>query len=456
MPVRDAAFVVKDGKLVPDEKVELINGSLEEWKGNVPVGWTVDEPGKISFREEAGAKEGKSCLRQENVAAGDKAGRGRLYQKIKVNPWHYYHISVWVKTEDCTSRDWRIFAYDGKIPLTWQPPPIRKTQDWTQHHATFCSMDNTDLSLYVGTWNGKAGKVWFDDIRIEPAGFVNVLRRESLPLTVRSLDGKTTFEEGKDFGRVADHKLDYDPNPGYFTNWHDAPAVVVPPGSRLKEGDKVLASYHFGMTCGKLNNINMCMSEPKTYEIIEQQIKWVKENVMPDIYQLSHDEIRLNGWDDTCAKTGKTNGQILADNVRKCVEIVKKVDSGKPIMVWNDMFDPHHNAKATEADGSPFVMYMAKGNWSGSWEGLATDVAVGTWLQQSVPSVEFWSKRGHQVLLLGFYDTDPSKIAAWLKSTAHCKNLIGVMYTTWVGDYSKLDEFIGHVKKYEASTQAAN
>jgi hypothetical protein len=197
------------------------------------------------------------------------------------------------------------------------------------------------------------------------------------------------------------------------------------------------------------------MSEPKTYEIIEQQVKWVKENVQPDIYQLSHDEIRLNGWDDTCVKTGKTNGQILGENARKCADIVKKVDPGKPIMIWNDMFDPHHNAKAKEADGSPFVMYMAKGNWSGAWEGLPTDVAIGTWLQQSVPSVEFWSKRGHQVLLLGFYDTDPSKIAEWLKTTAHCKNLVGVMYTTWVGDYSKLDEFIGYVNKYEASTQAA-
>ena len=42
------------------------------------------------------------------------------------------------------------------------------------------------------------------------------------------------------------------------------------PCSRLKEGDHVLASYNFATNCGKPNNINMCMSEPKTYEIVEQ------------------------------------------------------------------------------------------------------------------------------------------------------------------------------------------
>ena len=31
-------------------------------------------------------------------------------QTIKVQPWHYYHVSVMAKTEDCTSGDFRIFA----------------------------------------------------------------------------------------------------------------------------------------------------------------------------------------------------------------------------------------------------------------------------------------------------------------------------------------------------------
>ena len=452
MPVRDAEFIVKGGKLVPfDDTTKLVNGGFEEWKGNVPVGWTVDEPDKLSFCDKEVKKSGEASLRQQDVkgvvAAG---GHARMMQKIKVKPWHYYHVSVWVKSEDCTNKDWRIFAYDGEIPLNWQSPPIKKTQDWTLHHATFCSLDNKELTLYVGTWNGKEGKAWFDDVAIEPGGFVNVIRRESLPLKVTSLDGKTAFEEGKDFSKVVDPKLLMDPAPGYFTTWHDAPSVTVPEGSKLKDGDKVLVSYHFATTCGKPNNINMCMSEPKTYEIIENQIKWMKEFAQPDVYMLSHDEIRMNGWDDTCSKRNLTQGQILADNIAKCIAIVKKVDPGKPIMIWNDMFDEQHNASKVDKDGKPTVMYMTKGGtWYGSWEGVSPDVAVGTWCYNNAKSLQFFADRGNQQVLAGFYDGDPTKIIPWMETASKFKGIAGVMYTTWQDDYSKLQAFMDAVKSFE-------
>ena len=55
---------------------------------------------------------------------------------------------------------------------------------------------------------------------------------------VTSEDGKTTYEEGKDFSKVEDPKFLMDPNPGYFTIGHEQPTVTIPQGSRLKEGDK--------------------------------------------------------------------------------------------------------------------------------------------------------------------------------------------------------------------------
>jgi len=460
MPVREATFVVKDGKLAPfDDTTVLRNGNLEQWKGNVPAGWTVDEPGKISFRDET-ARAGKSCLRQEDVAAGDKHNRGRLYQRITVKPWHYYHASVWVKTENCTSKDWRFFAFDESknMPLNWQGPAerIKPTQDWTQYHVTFSTIDNSNVVLYAGCWNGKKGKVWFDDIRIEPAGFVNIIRRDSEPLRLTSPDGKTAYVEGEDFAIVRDPLLGNDPGPGHFSNWHTQPVIAIPAGSRLKEGDQVLASYHFASTCGKPNNINMCMSEPKTYEIVEQQIRWVKEHAQPDAYMLSHDEIRMNGWDDACTRTGKSNGQILADNLRHCAEIVRRVDPGKPIVVWNDMFDPFQNAKEMEPDGRPHIMYMAKGGWAGSWEGLAPDICIANWFQNEVPSVRFFDGRGNRQILMGYYDdaANIAKNAAWLTDTADCTGIVGTAYTTWTQDYTQLEAYAAKMK--DAGTRRSN
>ena len=446
MPVRKAEFVVKDGKLVPfDETTKLINGGLEDWKDDSPKGWAVEAPGKASFRDEA-AHEGKTCLRQQDVP-----GHGRLSQKIAVLPWHYYHVSAWIKTEDCASKDWRIAAFDGEKLLNWQQPAVKPTQNWTQYHATFCSLENTSLSLYVGSWNGKKGKAWFDDIRIEPAGFVNVIRRDSTPLKVTSEDGQTVYTEGKDFDRVADPKLGNDPNPGYFSNWHESPVVGIPTGSRLKEGDKVLTSYNFASTCGKPNNINMCMSEPKTYEIIEKQVRWVKENVQPDIYMMSHDEIRMNGWDDTCAATGKTSGQILADNIRKCTAIIKKVAPGKPIVVWNDLFDPYHNAREKDDAGKPFIDYMVKGNCVGSWEGLSPDVGIVNWSSGKLDSYQFFAKHGNQQILSG---NNPTKLGEWLDSFKDLPGIAGIMYTTWTGDFGPVvEKYVETAKEHEKIDQ---
>jgi hypothetical protein len=382
---------------------------------------------------------------------GEKGGHARASQKVKVRPWCYYHLSVKVKTEDWTGKDCRLFALAGSPNgggwLNFQGLPIEKTMDWKRIDASFCSQDNTEVTIYVGTWEGKAGKIWWDDVRIEPAGFVNIIRRDSLPLKVTSEDGKTVYEEGKDFSRAEDPKYLNDPRPGYFTIWHDPPVVGLPAGSRLKEGQKVLAAYHFATESGKPSQMNVCMAEPKVFDLIEEQVTWMKENVQPDIYFMSYDEMRLAGWDDSCAKTGKTPGQLLADSVRKVTAIVKKVAPGKAIATWNDMFDPYHNASP---DIKQCYMVKGKGPWAGSWEGLSSDVLILNWRQNNPESLKFFASRGNQQVLAGYYDKDPKRIVAWLEMAGDAPGVVGVMYTTWKNDYSKIGEFIGNANQYEA------
>jgi len=450
MPVRKAPFIVKDGKLVPfDDSARLVNPSFEEFRDNNPAGWLADSPGAVSFADEQFKYDGKCSLRQQDP--GGKRPNARVSQKIKVRPWQYYHLSVMAMTEDWTGGEMGVLALagnpDGGAPLNWQVPEIKKTMDWTRLHASFCSQDNTEVTVYLGCWAPKTGRVWWDDVKIEPAGFVNIIRRDSLPLTITNEDGKTTYEEGKDFSRAQDPKLFNDPNPGYFTIWHNAPAVSLPAGSRIKEGQTVLASYHFATAAGKPGNFNMCMAEPKVCEIVGRQIKWMKENGNPDIYLLAHDEIRVNGWDDSCVKSGKTPGQLLADNVKKCTEIIKQVDPGKPILALNDMFDPFHNARP---EARNYYLVKGKGPFAGSWEGLSSDVGIANWMQNKLDSLKFFADRGHQQILAGYYDSDPKKIVDWLETSKQVRNVAGVMYTTWAADYSNLEKFIQYVNKWEA------
>jgi hypothetical protein len=448
MPVRNATFIVRDGKLLPrDDGARLVNGDFAQWNRGSPTGWSVDEPGRVSFKDEEVTYHGRPTLRQDHSAS--KRGVVRLIQKIKVQPWHYYHISAVAKTEDCTSRDFRIFAFASApaegLSLCWQPPPIQKTMDWTRLDATFTSGENTEVSIYLGSYDAKGGKIWWSDVALEPGGLVNVIRRPSLPLTITSEDGKTVYSEGKDFSTVQDPKLGHDPNPGYFTYWHEPPTVTIPDGSRLKEGQRVLASYHFATLVGKSHQINCCFSEPAVYELIEKQIRWVKATAEPDVYMMAHDEIRHCGWDDSCTRRHLTCGQILAENVQRCAEIIGRTDPGKPILAWNDMFDPFHNARKQGP------MYLAKGDgpWYGSWEGLPREVLVANWHQNDADSLRFFAERGQRQILAGYYDADPRRIVAWLKMAAGVRGVCGVMYTTWVNDYSKLEAFLKHVKEFE-------
>ena len=65
-------------------------------------------------------------------------------------------------------------------------------------------------------------------------------------------------------------------------------------------------------------------------------------------------------------------------------------------------------------------------------------------------SLKFFADRGHAQVLAGYYDKDPQRIVEWLQMAGKARGVCGVMYTTWRHDYSKLEEFIKHVRDFEA------
>ena len=99
-----------------------------------------------------------------------------------MKPFRCYHVSVLVKTEgfDAAS-DVRIAVLaPGGVSLNYYEPRVARTQNWRRVDITFDSLEFTKLSLYLGVWRGSGGKIWWDDLRIEPSGLVNVVRRGQL------------------------------------------------------------------------------------------------------------------------------------------------------------------------------------------------------------------------------------------------------------------------------------
>lgn len=456
LPVVDAPFIVKNGMLVPEPLAVPIlqNGGFEEARNNrphQPANWNfVDEPGLISFIDTETKAEGIASLRMQEPENSSPHNR-RALQTLAVTPFQYYHVSLMMKTENYESlgdTKVNILAPDGQS-LNWYMPPLKPTQDWRRIDVTFNSLNNDSVNFYVGTWGARKGTIWWDDINIEPAGFVNVIRREGAPLFVKSEDGKTTFTESKDFDTIADQKMGNDPYAGAYTAWHEHPVVRIPAGSRLAEGQKVLVSYyHMSIIYGE--QVGACFADPKFKELLRWQIEQVHKNIEPDGYFMSHDEIRQGGWDKSCLDTGKTPGEMLADNVAWCVQTIKEIDPGKPIAVWSDMFDPTHNAQKT----GKYYLVKGEGPWFGSWEKLPKDVIVANWNSgQNVrkESLKHFADRGNPQILAGYYDaktadTTAEAIHSWMRDADAIQKPYGIMYTTWENRYDFLETFAESVK----------
>ena len=410
LPVKDALFVVKGGeaRIEADPAVAL----RPKWSG-------LDETVDAAF------------------PAQDPGGKNaRFSQKVKVKPFRQYHVSVRVRTQDFKGGETKILVLGKPGSLVHSYPGIKPTQDWTEHHAVFNSLESEEIAVYFGTWNGQSGTIQWADPKIEEVGLHNLLRRDGCPFEIKTEDGKVLVE-GKDYQKVVDPLMGSKPYNGSYTLWHEPPAIK----SSLPDGTRLRVSYYHTVTIHD-GQVAACPSEPRTVELLRDEAKRMHALWGAKGYMMSHDEIRQLGWDDACRKRNLDAGAILADNVKTCVKILKETNPGGEIYVWNDMFDPHHNAKKD--------YYLVRGDLTGSWEGLDPDVIIVAWyFGKRAETYDFFTKRGHRVLAAGYYDGDPvSNARGWVDAAKkHPGKAVGIMYTTWERDFSHIEKFIDTVRE---------
>jgi hypothetical protein len=441
LPVRDQLLVVegKTARIEPDPPVNLDGGDFENAKEHKFAGWDYqDLIGRASFLDAEVKHSGKSSLRMQDIGGAEREhGNCRVTKKLKVSPFRQYHLSAWIKTRDFQSHSSvRLFAMGAEgFVLSHSNLGVKQTQDWTQHHVLFNSLDNTEVTVYCGVWGGKQGTLWLDDLQIEETAFVNLLRRDGCPFTL-SVEGSSKLREGNDFAKFSDSKMGMTPWPGGFDVYHEPPKIQLAAGTKLRNGDRLRASYYHAVTIYDAQ-VPCCLSEPKVFEIAAKQVADVSRLLEPRGFMMSHDEIRVAGWCATCriiSAEGGTPGQLLATNARRCVEIIRQVNPRAEIFVWSDMFDPSHNA----VDKS----YLVNGPLAGSWDGLPPEVTIVNWNHgKAAQSLPFFARRGHKQILAGYYDGKPESIADWLRTGGTNSNVTGVMYTTWQNRYDDLEAF---------------
>ncbi len=436
LPVRDVPFVVKSGKIVLDGAGKnLIPGDFESAKSDTFSGWGYqDEPGQGTYVDSEMKHGGKASLRIQNAPGIE--GNRRVSKSIKVRPWSQFHASVWIRTENFDSAgETRMFAMSptGRV-LSHSNLGVQRNQEWTQHHVVFNSLESSEIRFYLGAWGCRGGKLWMDDAVLVEEPFVNLVRRPGCPLTVQDDSRHVTYVEGRDFVELRDSKLGNSPWPGEFDVYHEPPSLTLAPGSTIKDGQKLLVSYSHAVTIYD-GQVPCSLTEPKVFEIVEDQVRRVHKLFNPKIYFLSHDEIRVANWSDPERASGKSAGEKLAENVRRCAEIIRKVSPEARLCIWSDMFDPHHNAVKD--------FYLVNGDLAGSWKGLPKDTIVINWNSgKPSPSLKHFAGLGHSQVLAGYYDAPPGRIRNWLDVGKEVPQSIGgAMYTTWRGNFADLEAF---------------
>lgn len=435
LPVKNAPFSVRGNTALPANRDRnLVPGDFEQHTGDKFSGWNFqDEPGGGTFADTTVKHGGKASLRIDNPQGS--TGNRRVNKRLQVRPWAQYHASVWIKTADFESAgDTKMFAMGktGRV-LSYSNLGVRRNQDWTQHHIVFNSLASDEVLFYAGVWDCQAGKLWLDDLRVVEEPFINLVRRSGCPLVVRDETGQTTYEEGRDFDKLHDPKLGMVPYAGSFDVYHEPPALTIARGSRIRDGQKLQVSYYHTVTIHD-NQVCCSLTDPKVFEIVEDQVQRVEKLFTPKTYFLSHDEIRVANWSQPEQQAGQPAGQVLAENVRRCVEIIRKINPDAKLCIWSDMFDPNHNARND--------FYLVNGDLTGSWEGLPKDMLIINWNSgKPDKSLPFFAGRGHAQVLAGYYDGPPDSIKKWQAAAQGLKGVNGAMYTTWQSNFSDIEKF---------------
>jgi len=410
LPVRDGLFVVRQGvaRLEPDPPVAFRH--QWDWKDDtVSADWVVRDP----------------------------RGRfARIVQKVRVRPFRQYHVSVRVRARDFRGTPRVLVLGAGKL-LNYRYLGAKPTQEWTVHHAFFNSLESSDVRVMLGCWDGETGEFAWADPKIEEIGLFNLLRRPGAPLSVRTEDGRA-LTEGKDFDPVSDPGLAEITEGRAEDAWHEPPTIR---SASLPDGTRLRVSYYHPLPMPDHGQTMICPSEPRTVEILRDQARRLHEIFRPRAFFMSHDEIRVLNWDESCARRGLTPAQIVADNARTCLRILRELNPKADIYTWSDVWDPYHNARDKYC--------LVRGDLTGTWEGLDKDVIIADWyFDRREESLRWFSGRGHRTLIAGYYDKEPERARAWLDTARSVGGVVGIMYTSWFDKYDDLETFARYVDEY--------
>ena len=348
-----------------------------------------------------------------------------------MKPHRLYRATFWVKTEGLEPADsFKAFLLNsdgGNGGAESWSGPLKSTGGWTKASFTFNSWEEKERTFYIGTWGGKNGQFWIDDVSIEEIGPSRCVQRDGCPVKV----------EGVGSGRPYFVKKDYHPFPKMkdVQGGSEEPLEIkLPRGTSIKEGDRIKVRMYVpavvrGRQCG------LCMSNPELDKYLARSAQGVRNGLNPKRWFLSMDEIRAGGTCGLCRKRHSDMARILGDFVQRECAAIKRVRPDAEIYIWADMFAPDHNAVSN--------YFACGGSYENSWKYIPKDLVMAVWYQEKCQEqMEFFSKHGFRTFGAAYYDVDTlDSTYKWVDLCRATPKCTGIMYTTWRNKYALMEDF---------------
>ena len=363
----------------------------------------------------------------------------RLEQSFTVQPWRQYHIRMFYQTQNFSGYAQILASADGNLNIQRvnQSFSLQNTQGWTQWDYTFNSGPHTTIEILMGIWGGSSGSLWFDDISVQETGLVYVLRGNSTPLSVYDPNNPThVFQEGTDFSAISDPQLS-GPSPYFQDYWHQPMTPTVPAGSSLRPGQIVAMNWYAIQP--EADNAGVSLTDPAALEW-RATAAAAQASVFSSAsgYFLGYDEMRHMDSTASAVAMNMTPAQLLDWHFNQTYNLYRSYNPSANIYVWGDMFDPNMNAINN--------YYLVEGDLTGSWTGIPADVIIMNWNVNALRTSATWFATPpytHRQVLANYYDSGNGSASATnaLAQVSGIPGIQGLMYTTWVDDYSQITQF---------------
>lgn len=441
--------------LFPVQSVSILNGGFETSNLEIAKGWKQANPGETSFVDSAVSRSGRQSMRTEANVEKD----ARFSTVLRVATFQQYTLTFWVRALFLTTRfiAVRIRDVDTEIALTQQQLSMTRADGqrvyfqqaeemsfpWTQMRISFNSLEARAIELTFGVWRGVSGAAWWDDISISSTPTLNLLRRASLPLSLRTADGRTLVEDVH-FKRVVDPQLGTvgrtNRDTGSYDSYHDPPRISLLNNSNLSVRDVVtLNAYH--AVPSHDGRVGCSWSDEKLVRHIEMSYLMNTNAFNPDGFLLYHKDAPHGGW-EPAERSMKSAGEALVFYLRREIQFLNRIAPKADIYMWSEMIDRFDLATKSQRRIPFYKSLVDAQNGVNSKQVIIFSKGPSLGIETGTKSYAAFDKNGFSQIAVAFRNEDiEQNFKNWNDVIGGRKSAGSIYMTNQPTDFSEVEQF---------------